>query len=211
MLSTLSLQRILPAVTFSSPEHVLPVTEAMMSGGLKIMEVTLRTEAATASIRTIKSNVAGMMIGAGTILTVNQLHASIDAGAEFGLSPSLNLDVVKEANRLKFPFIPGVMTPSEIYTAYENGCTLLKVFPVSSIGGISFLQSVQNPYAHLQLQFIPMGGINLGNMKDYLELKNVIAVGGSWLAPGELMTKGDYAGIEKNTRDALLMGKRDRT
>ncbi len=207
MLSTLSLQKILPAVTFLSPQHVLPVTEAMMRGGLRIMEVTLRTDVAMASIRTIKSKIAEMMIGAGTILTVDQLHEAIDAGAEFGLSPSLNLNVVKEANRLNFPFIPGVMTPSEIYTAYENGCTLLKIFPVSSIGGISFLKSVQSPYAHLQLRYVPMGGINPGNMKDYLELKNVIAVGGSWLAPEELMKKGDYAGIEKITRESLLASK----
>ena len=207
MLSTLSLQRILPAVTFSSSQLVLPVTEAMMRGGLNMMEVTLRTDSATAAIRTVKSNIPEMMIGAGTILTVTQLHEAIDAGATFGLSPSLNLDVVGEANRLKFPFIPGVMTPSEIYTAYENGCTLLKIFPVSSIGGISFLRSVQSPYAHLQLQFIPMGGINLHNMKDYLELSNVIAVGGSWLASEELMKKMISPALREYER-TLLIGKR---
>jgi len=167
------------------------------------MEVTLRTDTAVAAIRAVASNISGMTIGAGTILNVSQLHQAIDAGAVFGLSPSLNLNVVKEANRLNFFFIPGVMTPSEIETAYENGCTVLKLFPVSSIGGISFLKSVQSPYAHLQLQFIPMGGINLHNMKDFLELRNVIAVGGSWLAPEELMKRNDYAAIEKNTRDAL--------
>jgi 2-dehydro-3-deoxyphosphogluconate aldolase/(4S)-4-hydroxy-2-oxoglutarate aldolase len=101
------------------------------------------------------------------------------------------------------------MTPSEIYIAYENGCSLLKLFPVSSIGGVSFLKAVQSPYAHLQLQFIPMGGINLHNMQDYLELKNVIAVGGSWLASEDLMKRNDYAAIEKNTRDALQLSKND--
>lgn len=208
MISTLSLQRILPAVTFSSSEHVLPATEAMMRGGLHMMEVTLRTDTATTAIRLVKSKLPAMMIGAGTILTVDQLLEAIDAGAAFGLSPSLNLDVIKEASRRNFPFIPGVMTPSEIYTAYEHGCTLLKIFPISSIGGVSFLRSIQSPYAHLQLQFIPMGGINLHNMKEYLELQNVIAVGGSWLAPQELMQKNDFDSIEKNTRAALAITKK---
>ena len=203
MISVLSEKRVLPAVTFSSLHYVLPVAEAFLRGGMNIMEVALRTDTAIQAIGIIKANFPEMTIGAGTILNISQLQEAVEAGAEFGLSPSLNLNVVNEAMKLQFPFIPGVMTPSEIETAYNHGCTILKLFPVSSIGGISFLKAIQSPYAHLPFQFIPMGGINLENMNEYLSLKNVIAVGGSWLATESLMKAHDYQAIEKNSREAL--------
>lgn len=203
MFSIITQQRIVPAVSIPYPNDAIPVTEALQKGGLKLIEITLRNDMALQAIRTIVNNFPSMISGAGTILDTTQLHQAIDAGASFGLSPSLNKKVLKEASRLNFPFIPGVMTPSEIETAQEYGYTLLKLFPAASIGGISFLKSMLGPYAHLDIQFIPMGGINIQNMKDYLQLENVAAVGGSWLAPPGLIKNKGYAAIEENTREAL--------
>lgn len=173
--------RVLPAVTFAHIEEALPVAEALLKGGLSIIEVALRTEIAFETISAIAKNFPEMTIGAGTILTPHQLQQAKDAGAAFGLSPSLNFAVLDEAVRSQFPFIPGVMTPSEIETAFGKGFSVLKLFPASAIGGVAFLKAIQGPYAHLNIQFIPMGGINTENMNDYLALPNVIAVGGSWL------------------------------
>jgi len=203
MLSVLTQQRIVPAILIPAPNDAIPVTEALHKGGLKLIEITLRNDIALQAIRTIVNSFPRMIIGAGTILNIIQLHQAIDSGASFGLSPSLNRDVLKEASRLNFPFIPGVMTPSEIESAHEYGYSLLKLFPAASIGGISFLKSMLGPYAHLNIQFIPMGGINVQNMKDYLQLENVTAVGGSWLAPPEMIKNKHYTGIEENTRAAL--------
>ncbi|MGZ8551425.1 MAG: bifunctional 4-hydroxy-2-oxoglutarate aldolase/2-dehydro-3-deoxy-phosphogluconate aldolase [Chitinophagaceae bacterium] len=203
MFSILTQQPIVAAVLIPDPSDAIPVTEALHNGGLKLIEITLRNDIALQSIRTIVNGFPRMLIGAGTILNTTQLHQAIDAGASFGLSPSLNRDVLKEASRLNFPFIPGVMTPSEIETAHGLGYTLLKLFPAASIGGISFLKSMLGPYAHLHIQFIPMGGINVQNMKDYLQLENVTAVGGSWLASPELIKNKRYSNIEENTREAL--------
>lgn len=203
MLQLLKEQRILPAITLASNDQAIPVTEALLRGGIKIMEVTLRTTDAFSSIRSIATAYPHLAIGAGTILTVEQLNQAMDAGASFGLSPSLNLAVVKEASRLSFPFIPGVMTPSEIELAFEHGCKVLKLFPASCIGGTSFLKALQGPYGHLDIHFIPMGGVNLQNMKDYLLLNNVVAVGGSWLAHEALIRNSDFITIERNASEAL--------
>jgi 2-dehydro-3-deoxyphosphogluconate aldolase/(4S)-4-hydroxy-2-oxoglutarate aldolase len=203
MKETLIFQKILPAVTFTDAAEALPVTEALLKGGLSIMEVALRTPDAFKAIGSIAKNFPEMKLGAGTVLHVLQLKQAIDAGAGFGLSPSLNISVLEEASKNNFPFIPGVMTPSEIETAHAAGFSIQKLFPASSIGGVSFLKAMQGPYAHLNVHFIPMGGVNLQNMSEYLLLTNVIAVGGSWLASPELISQKNYAAIEENARQAL--------
>lgn len=203
MMQLLYEQRILPAITFSSSGDVTPVMEALLKGGIKIMEVTLRTREAFSAIHSIVTAYPQLAVGAGTILNIEQLKQAIDAGASFGLSPSLNPAVVTEAARLNFPFIPGVMTPSEIELAFEHQCKILKLFPASCVGGISFLKALQGPYGHLDMKFIPMGGVNLQNMKEYLLLNNVIAVGGSWLAHEALIRNSDYNTIERNASEAL--------
>ena len=144
-----------------------------------------------------------MHVGAGTLLTVDQLKKAIDAGAQFGLSSGLNTKVCIEAAAMKFPFIPGVMTPSEIELAYGIGYSIQKLFPAAPLGGTSFLKALLGPYDQLDLQFIPMGGVNISNMNDYLKLKNVIAVGGSWLATKEIMITKNYKAIEANVAEAL--------
>lgn len=167
------------------------------------MEVAFRTEAATHSITEIRKTFPEMTIGAGTILSLAQLQYAIDSGAQFGLSPGYHPDICREAKRLGFPFIPGVMTPSEIESAHAGGYDILKLFPAEQAGGIPFLKSLQGPYEQLGVRFIPMGGVNLQNIDQFVSLKNVIAVGGSWLASRELIDQQDFGTIEKNVREAL--------
>ena len=196
-------QKILPAITFDAVENALPVAEAFLRAGLYVMEIPFRTQVAEQSIRAIRKEFPEMNVGAGTLLTNMQVQKAIDAGAQFGLSPGYNSTVCNEAKRLDLPFIPGVMTPSEIESASEIGFTIQKLFPAEQLGGISFLKAMQGPYEQLDVKFIPMGGVNLGNMADYLKLKNVIAVGGSWMVSKELMMNSNYKTIENNVAAAL--------
>ena len=196
-------QKILPAVVFYDEESILPVAESFLNGGLNVMEIPLRTSVSIHAINKIRKEVPEMFVGAGTILNINSLKDSINAGAQFGLSSSLNSKVCNEANKVEFPFIPGVMTPSEIEYAYELGFTIQKLFPAAQLGGASFLKAMLGPYEQLNLQFIPMGGVNISNINDYLRLKNVIAVGGTWLATKDMMIKKEYKVIETTVREAL--------
>jgi 2-dehydro-3-deoxyphosphogluconate aldolase/(4S)-4-hydroxy-2-oxoglutarate aldolase len=198
-------QKILPAVTVENAEHALPVAEAFLRAGLYVMEITFRTDAAVVAVSAIQKNFPEMHIGAGTLLNSFQLKKAIDSGAQFGLSSGLNVQVCTEARQLDFPFIPGVMTPSEIEQAYELGYSIQKLFPAEQVGGTSFLKALLGPYDQLNIQFIPMGGVCISNMKDYLTLKNVIAVGGSWLASKELMDTRNYKAIEANVAAALKL------
>lgn len=204
LLYTALSQRILPAVTFSSADEVLPVAEAMLRGGLRVMEVTFRTIVAAEAITIIRKNFPEMYLGAGTLLSVTQLAQAMDAGAQFGLAPGFNPAICRKALGDQFPFIPGVMTPSEIELAAEMGFRILKLFPASQPDGVHFLKAIQDPYESLQIKFIPMGGISLNNMNAYLQLKNVIAVGGSWLTKDELIKAKQFDKITESVKEVLL-------
>jgi 2-dehydro-3-deoxyphosphogluconate aldolase/(4S)-4-hydroxy-2-oxoglutarate aldolase len=196
-------QKILPAITFEAEEHVLPVAETLLTAGLRIMEIPFRTGITEKAIAAIRHTFPEMYVGAGTVLETGQLTRAVNAGAQFGLSPGFNQSVCNEAKRIGFPFIPGVMTPSEIEVAHQLGYTILKLFPAEQIGGISFLKAIHGPYRQLPVKFIPMGGVSIDNMVEYLKLKNVIAVGGSWMATKELMAAKNYKAIENNVFEAL--------
>jgi 2-dehydro-3-deoxyphosphogluconate aldolase / (4S)-4-hydroxy-2-oxoglutarate aldolase len=196
-------QQLLPAVSFDRIEHALPVAEALLKGGLKVFEIQCRTAIAAEMITAVRKEFPEMYVGAGTVLNVGQLQKVIDAGAQFGLSPGFNETVCDKAVSAFFPFIPGVMTPSEIEHACERGFLIQKLFPAQQLGGIAFLKALEAPYEQLKVQFIPMGGVNMENLAAYCRLKNVVAVGGSWLATKELMEAKDYRTIEKNVVAAL--------
>lgn len=202
-LSSFFSPKILPAVTLSNSEDAVEVAEAILKGGLNVMEIAFRTEGAADALHAIRKALPEMRVGAGTILNKVQLKQAIDAGAQFGLSPGFNPAIVEEAGKSGLFFIPGVMTPSEIELAAEMGCSILKLFPAGQLGGTSFLKALQGPYEQLGVQFIPMGGVSLQNMKDYVRLKNVIAIGGSWLASLSLVETKNYAAIEKNVKEAI--------
>ena len=200
-------QKILPAIVFHNEEDVLPVVEAFLNGGLNVMEVPVRTPVALNAVSAIRKTFPEMLVGAGTLLTTTSMNDAINAGAQFGLSSSLNTKVCNEAKQNKFPFIPGVMTPSEIELAFELGYNIQKLFPASQIGGASFLKAMLGPYEQLNIKFVPMGGINVSNMREYHQLKNVIAVGGSWLASKQMMKEKNYKGIEETVKHALQQVK----
>lgn len=196
-------KKLLPAVTLHDPELAVPLAELLLEEGLDTMEVAFRTEATAEAIRAISSRFPEMNLGAGTILSPRQVEEAIGAGARYGLAPGFNPTVLDKAEELDFPFIPGVMTPSEIEAALERNLLLQKLFPVNNLGGTDFIRSLQGPYRHTRVLFIPMGGINLSNLEEYLGYPMVAALGGSWLVPSKLLENRDFEGIRKIVRQSL--------
>jgi 2-dehydro-3-deoxyphosphogluconate aldolase/(4S)-4-hydroxy-2-oxoglutarate aldolase len=203
MFNTLFEQKLLPAVTLTDPDAALRLAEAYLEAGLKVMEVTFRTSAAAPAIAAVAKTYPEMHIGAGTVLSTQNLKTAKDAGAEFGLSPGFNQRITSQAAELNFPFIPGVITPSEIEMAYADGFNVLKLFPIKSMGGSDYLKALEGPYGRTDLQFILMGGVNQQNMKAFLEYESVLAVGGSWLSPASLIRQDKFAEITKVVRESI--------
>ena len=185
-------RKLLPAVTVTDADEALFVAEALLKGGLDIMEITFRTTAAAAAIEAVATSLPEMCVGAGTLLEAGQIREAIDAGAEFGLAPGFNDRVVTAAAHHEFLFIPGVTTPSEIEMALARGIQLLKLFPADALGGVSYMKQITSPYQHTGLKLIPMGGVNLDNLAAYLRHPIVLVPGGSWLAPADLIRKREF-------------------
>lgn len=195
--------RLLPAVTIEDVEAAKRLADAYAEAGLDTLEFTLRTEATLDAIEAVAKEFPDCNVGAGTILSKQQVSQAIDAGAEFGLSPGFNAEIVEEAHTRNFPFVPGVMTPSEIELALSHECGVLKVFPVRELGGVDFIRSMEGPYAQTGVRFIPMGGVDMDNMVAYLERPTVLAVGGSWLAPATLIETEEYPEITRRVRRSM--------
>ena len=195
-------RKLIAVLVIDRIEDAVPVARALLAGGVDIMELTLRTDAALGALREIRREVPEMIAGVGTILTRKQADEAWAAGANFGVAPAMNRDVAQHAMDLGLPFGPGIMTPTDIDQAVELGCRLLKFFPAESSGGLAHLANIAAPYAHLGVKFIPLGGINIDNLGDYLASDLIGAVGGSWLAPRPLIASGDWGQIEANAREA---------
>jgi 2-dehydro-3-deoxyphosphogluconate aldolase/(4S)-4-hydroxy-2-oxoglutarate aldolase len=191
--------RVVPVTVFDDADQVDAVAGALLAGGIGCIEVTFRTAAAAEAIERAAS-VDGLLVGAGTILSVDQLQTAIRAGAHFGLSPCLNPDVVIAAQDAGLPFFPGVATPTEIDNARELALEAVKVFPAAQLGGPGFLKAVAAVYP--DIGFIPTGGIDAANVEEYLAVPGVLAVGGSWIAPNDLLRAGRYDEIERLAREA---------
>lgn len=183
-------------------EDAPPLARALLEGGVSTMELTLRTPAALDALRAIRAEVPQMLAGIGTVLTVGQVGQVVEAGGAFGVSPGTNPRVLQEARRLGLSFAPGVATPSDIEQALEHGCRLLKFFPAEACGGLPYLKNIAAPYAHLGVRYLPLGGLNEKNMAAYLSEPAVAALGGSWLAPRELIQKRDWAAISARAAEA---------
>lgn len=196
-------KKLMPAVTVNDVDDARWLAETYLKNGLDVMEITFRTEVTEAAVEAIATDFPDFKIGAGTILSMEQVSDAADAGAQFGLAPGLNPSVVKAARDQNLPFIPGVATPSEIEKALELGCKVLKFFPAEPMGGVATLKAFAGPYRHTEVKFIPMGGVNESNMDDYLDLDSVIAVGGSWLAPSKLIQKRASEKISEIVKKAL--------
>ncbi len=173
-------------------EDAVPLAQALLKGGIDVMELTLRTPAALDALRTIRRDVPEMVAGVGTILTTDQVARVVEADAAFGVAPGLNPRILMAAREAGLSFAPGIVTPSDIEAALEFDCKLLKFFPAEPSGGLSFLKAMAAPYAHLGLKFVPLGGLNALNMASYLADPNIAALGGSWLAPRNLIKEGAW-------------------
>ena len=200
-------QRIIPVATIERVEDAVPVAEALKAGGLGSIEITLRTAAAEECIAAIRRAMPDMLVGAGTILSTDQVDRVVERGAMFGVAPGLNPVVVRWAREKEWLFIPGVMTPSEVELALTLGCTLLKFFPAEQAGGAAMLKAMAGPYGHTGVKFLPLGGINIRNMADYLALPVVGGIGGSWLVDKRLIAAKDWPAITVRTREALAAAK----
>ncbi len=205
MLDRILAKRIVPVVVLDQVESAEPLAEALLAGGLDIMEITFRTPAAEESIRRIAARFPEILLGAGTLLDSDQVKRARDAGAVFGLAPGLNPDTISAARGVGLEFSPGVMTPSDVERALSLGCKLLKFFPAEVAGGVAMLKALAGPYGHTGLNFIPTGGVSSGNLTDYLKLPVVAAIGGSWMVDKKLVNDGNWPEITKLTREALAM------
>jgi 2-dehydro-3-deoxyphosphogluconate aldolase / (4S)-4-hydroxy-2-oxoglutarate aldolase len=183
-------------------EDAVPLARALLDGGLNTIELTLRTSAALQCLRRIRDEVPEMTVGVGTILTPQQANDAKDNGASFGVAPGMNPRVVAEAIRIGLPFAPGVCTPTDIELAIEAGCRVLKLFPSEPCGGLAYLRAIAAPFAHLGVEFIPLGGVGAGNATHYLREPSVLALGGSWLAPKEIIAKSGWDVITALAREA---------
>lgn len=199
--------RLVPVAVIDQVEDAVPVAAALHDGGVDIIEVTFRTPAAPEAIRRILTEFPDMLVGAGTLLDVYQVEQAREAGARFGVSPGMRESVVMKALSLDLPFVPGVMSPSDVEKGLSLGCKLLKFFPAEPAGGIPMLKALAGPYAHTGVKFIPLGGVNLDNARAYLDLPVVAAVGGSWFLDRKLIANGEWKKITAMTREAAALAK----
>ncbi|MEI8243508.1 MAG: bifunctional 4-hydroxy-2-oxoglutarate aldolase/2-dehydro-3-deoxy-phosphogluconate aldolase [bacterium] len=196
-------KRLLPAVVIDDAELAIPLSEALLAAGMNVIEITFRTSAAEAAIRKIARQLPEMILGAGTLLTVDQVSRARDAGATFGVAPGLSAAIVHRAQECGLDMIPGVITPTEITAALELGCKVLKFFPAEAGGGVKALQALAGAFGHTGVRFLPTGGIDSRNLRDYLALPVVAAVGGSWMVDKKLIAAKNWKQIELLTREAL--------
>ena len=189
--------RMLPVVVIDDASVARPMAEALIAGGIRCAEITLRTPAGLEAIREA-SQVDGFLVGAGTVLTTQQVDACVDAGAHFIVSPGLDSDVVARAGTHDVAMIPGVATATELQRAVQLGLSLLKIFPVASLGGPAFLSALAGPFP--DVRFVPSGGVSLESAADYLAVPSVAAISGSWLTPRSALLDRDFATIERLAR-----------
>jgi 2-dehydro-3-deoxyphosphogluconate aldolase/(4S)-4-hydroxy-2-oxoglutarate aldolase len=194
---------VIPVLTLSDLEHAVPLARALVQGGLRVLEITLRTPVAIACVQAIRSNVPDAIIGVGTLAKAVDFAAADRAGAQFGVTPGLTPELAAAARGARFPLLPGVMTPTEVIAARLAGFNVLKLFPAHQAGGVGMLRALGAPFP--DVLFCPTGGITRASAPDYLALPNVVSVGGSWVAPGAMIEAEDWQGIEALARDAAAL------
>jgi 2-dehydro-3-deoxyphosphogluconate aldolase/(4S)-4-hydroxy-2-oxoglutarate aldolase len=193
---------VIAVLVIEDAELAVPVARTLLEGGISAMELTLRTPAALEALKRIRSDVPQMLAGVGTILRADQVKEVAAAGAEFGVAPGYNPRVVDAAKAAGLAFAPGVATATELEWALEQGCRILKFFPAEPLGGIPYLKSMNSPYSYLDLQYVPLGGVNQDNLRAWLEQSFVIAVGGSWIANKQLIAAQDWDEIRRRAEQA---------
>ena len=203
MRQQLAASRAIATVTVQNVEDAKPLADALLAGGINAVEITMRTPAALEVMKIIADNYSEMIVMAGTVITPIQVRQVQDAGATCAVAPGMNERVLQAALEAKLPFAPGIATPSEIEQALDFDCDILKLFPAEPMGGLKYLKSMQAPYAHLDLQFIPLGGLTAENAEDYLQENIILAVGGSWIANASAINSGDWVGITERANAVM--------
>ncbi|WP_050468723.1 bifunctional 4-hydroxy-2-oxoglutarate aldolase/2-dehydro-3-deoxy-phosphogluconate aldolase [Herbaspirillum chlorophenolicum] len=208
MKTTLEIMRaspVIPVIAIDKLEHAIPLAKALVAGGIRVLEITLRTEHGLPAIRAIAESVPEAIVGVGTLTAPEEFAASRDAGAVFGVSPGLTPALIEAAKRSGLPLLPGVMTPSEVMAAREAGFRQLKLFPAVPAGGIGMLNGIAGPLG--DVAFCPTGGITQETAPQFLACKNVVCVGGSWLTPKAAIEAGDWGKITELARAASALKK----
>jgi 2-dehydro-3-deoxyphosphogluconate aldolase/(4S)-4-hydroxy-2-oxoglutarate aldolase len=192
---------VIPVMVIKKLEQAVPLARALVAGGIHVLEITLRTPVAMDAIQSIRREVAGAVVGAGTVTRGEELAEIAEAGAVFAISPGLTAELLEAANQGPIPLIPGIATVSELMAGMALGYSHFKFFPAEAAGGVKMLQAFAGPFP--QVTFCPTGGITSANYREYLGLKNVACIGGSWVAPQEAIGRGDWARITELTREAV--------
>lgn len=197
--------RVVPVIVLSDAKQAVPLAQALLDGGIDVMEITLRSDVALDAIEAVARAVPQMHLGAGTVTRPSDVPRVIDAGARFALSPGCTDALVDAMRATGLPFIPGVMTPGEVMRARDQGFTLMKLFPAQQAGGIGMLKALGAPIP--DVRFCPTGGVGPENLRDFLALPNVAMAGGSWLTPADALRDGDWARITRLAREATALAQ----
>jgi 2-dehydro-3-deoxyphosphogluconate aldolase / (4S)-4-hydroxy-2-oxoglutarate aldolase len=200
-----ALAPVIPVLTITELETAVPLARALSAGGLRVLEITLRTPVALAAIEAMRQAVPDAVVGVGTLTRAVDFAAAGRVGAQFGVTPGLTPELAAASRGARFPLLPGVMTPTELITARAAGFNVLKLFPAQQAGGVGMLQALGAPFP--DVLFCPTGGITRATAAEYLALPNVVCVGGSWVAPKAMLAAGDWSGIEALARDAASLRK----
>ena len=196
---------VIPVIVLHDVAHAVPLARALVAGGIRMLEVTLRTSVALECMRVIRAEVPEAMVGAGTLCSARDVDACLEAGARFAVSPGYTTQLGLACRDSGLPLLPGVATASEIMQAQDDGYTELKFFPALQSGGVAMLKALYGPFSHIQ--FCPTGGITAQNAGEFLALPNVVCVGGSWLVPADALARDDYARIEALARQAVQLSR----
>jgi 2-dehydro-3-deoxyphosphogluconate aldolase/(4S)-4-hydroxy-2-oxoglutarate aldolase len=194
---------IVPVIAIEKVDAAIPLADALIEGGLPVVEITFRTAVAAEVIAKMAKERPQLIVGAGTVLTAANVDAAKSSGAAFAVAPGLNPQTVKYAQSVGLPFVPGVATPSDIEAGLSLGCKLLKFFPAESNGGVGMIEALSAPYKHTGIHFMPTGGVNPANLESYLKLATVAAVGGTWIAKAEDLANGNWQEIRSRCKAAL--------
>jgi len=208
IISTFESVGVIPVIVIENEEQAVPLARSLVEGGLNVLEVTFRTKAAAGAIAAIRREVPEAIVGAGTLLSVEQLRAAVAAGAVFGVAPGFDPVVVEEAKRQDLPFCPGIATASELSQALTAGATLVKFFPAEAAGGVNMIKNLLGAFRFTGVKFMPTGGVKPSNLADYLAVPEIVACGGTWLVPKDALAANDFVRITDLAREAVaLVGK----
>ena len=205
MVETLKKAGIIPVIVIEDEAKAVPLARALVKGGLPVLEVTFRTKAAAAAIAAIKKEVPEAIVGAGTLLTPQMVKDAKAAGAVFGVAPGFDPAVIEAAKEVGLPMVPGIATASELSQALTAGVPMVKFFPAEAAGGVKMIKNLLGAFRFTGVKFMPTGGINLANVKDYLAVPEIVACGGTWIVPKDALASGDWAAIEKLAADAAAI------